>query len=860
MELYSLKTNERLNPLGIDGIPYFSWKISSSKKNILQTAYRLEIPGLWDSGIVESSRQAFIEYDGPEPEPCTEYRWCLTVWDNTGEKATAESYFETASPAWKGKWAESSIPRVKHEYNYGVQDAEALMQEKKDQVNIGCPAVLFERSFELSDRKIDHARLYATSVGVYRLSINDQRPDDREFAPEFTSYEKIQYYQVYDVTGLMKPGKNILSMYVGDGWYFSDQATPVFGGRNPAPSVLYQLEIIYEGGEKNVFYSDGSETCALGTVVYSNIFMGEKQDLRRSFGEKMPVILKDYGYSRLAAQPMDPIKPTKLLPAVDVFMTPKGERIVDFGQVLAGRARIRIDLPRDAEVCFEYFEVLDKDGNYINTMYPDQKDTVISSGEPVLHEALFTFHGFRYIRVTGIDNPRKEDFTAVLLTTEKENLSSFSCSEPRLSRLYQNIRWSQWNNMMSIPTDCPSREKAGWTGDILIYSKAALTNENVTAFLSSWLRNVRADQRESGTVMITSPFERLYNGLVKNVCLSFGDTEPTNVAGWSDAIVWVPYEMYRVTGNEIILRDNFNAMRRFCDNIIRTANEKRGYMDLPEKYDRWLFNTGFHFGEWLIPSEPVGGFEICKASSYYVAPMFAYMSMVKMEEICNLLGENGEKYAEAAREMKHAIIDGLIMADKLPKNKMGAHVLAFAFGLVPEMKWEEYSNRLVSLIDKNGVRLDTGFLATPFLLDALETIGRSDLAHALLWQNKKPSWLYEVENGATAIWEAWNADESRYTGRFVSFDHYAFGIVDDWIMRRLCGIDSDSPGYDHMVIAPQRDRNITWLERSFNSIHGEVRVRYEGEDLTVIIPPNSTATVLWNGNKYEIGSGSYQFK
>ena len=557
---------------------------------------------------------------------------------------------------------------------------------------------------------------------------------------------------------------------------------------------------------------------------------------------------------------MDPIKPTKLLPAVDVFMTPKGERIVDFGQVLAGRARIRIDLPRDAEVCFEYFEVLDKDGNYINTMYPDQKDTVISSGEPVLHEALFTFHGFRYIRVTGIDNPRKEDFTAVLLTTEKENLSSFFCSEPRLSRLYQNIRWSQWNNMMSIPTDCPSREKAGWTGDILIYSKAALTNENVTAFLSSWLRNVRADQRENGTVMITSPFERLYNGLVKNVCLSFGDTEPTNVAGWSDAIVWVPYEMYRVTGNKIILLDNFNAMRLFCDNIIRTANEKRGYMDLPEKYDRWLFNTGFHFGEWLIPSEPVGGFEICKASSFYVAPMFAYMSMVKMEEICNLLGENGEKYAEAAREMKHAIINGLIMADKLPKNKMGAHVLAFAFGLVPEMKWEEYSNRLVSLIDKNGVRLDTGFLATPFLLDALETIGRSDLAHALLWQNKKPSWLYEVENGATAIWEAWNADESRYTGRFVSFDHYAFGIVDDWIMRRLCGIDSDSPGYDHMVIAPQRDRNITWLERSFNSIHGEVRVRYEGEDLTVIIPPNSTATVLWNGNKYEIGSGSYQFK
>ena len=262
----------------------------------------------------------------------------------------------------------------------------------------------------------------------------------------------------------------------------------------------------------------------------------------------------------------------------------------------------------------------------------------------------------------------------------------------------------------------------------------------------------------------------------------------------------------------------------------------------------------------MIPSEPVGGFEICKSSAYYVAPMFAYMSMMKMHEICTLLGEDGQKYATAAKEMKHALINGLIMADRLPKDKMGAYVLAFAFGLVPEEKWKEYSNRLVSLVEKNSGCLDTGFLATPFLLDVLEKIGRNDLAHALLWQNKMPSWLYEIENGATAIWEAWNADEARYTGRFVSYDHYAFGIIDDWIMRRLCGIDSDTPGYDHMIIAPQRDRNITRLSRSFDSIHGEVCVSYESDELTVILPPNSTATVIWNGCSREIGSGTYLFK
>ena len=860
MQLYNLKTNERVNPLGLDGNPFFSWKIKSEKTNVIQVAYRLEIPGVWDSGRVNSREQAFIEYGGPALGPCREYRWKVTVWDNTGDEATAEACFETASPQWHGKWAESSIPRVKVEYNYGLQDAEALMQMKKDQENPGFPAVMFERCFTLSDKKVSRARIYATAIGVYRLSVNGVRPDDREFAPEFTSYEKLHYYQTYDVSALLQPGENRMNMYVGDGWYFSNQATPISGERNPAPSVLYQMEVWYEDGGHETIFSDGSETCSLGTVIYSDIFQGEKQDLRRDFEIKHPVVVKDYGYANLTAQPMDPVRPMKLIPACEVFRTPKGETIVDFGQVMAGRARIKIDLPMGAEAVFEYFEVLSEDGNYINTMFPAQKDTVISAGEPIIHEALFTFHGFRYIRVTGIENVRLEDFTAVLLTTEKENAGSFQCSEPRLTRLYQNIRWSQWNNMMSIPTDCPAREKAGWTGDILIYAKTALTNENVTPFLTSWLRNVRVDQRESGTIMITSPFERLYDSLVRNVCLSFGDTEPTNVAGWSDAIVWVPYEMYRVTGNKLILRENFDSMRRFCDSVIKTANDKRGYMAIPEEWDRWLFNTGFHFGEWLIPSEPVGGFEICKGSAYYIAPMFAYMSMVKMAEICRVLGENADNYTQAAENMKASIVNGLIYADKFPPDKMGAYVLAFAFGLVPEDKHQEYAHRLIELIERNGGCLDTGFLATPFLLDALCGIGRSDVAHNLLWQNKMPSWLYEVENGATAIWEAWNADEARRTGRFVSFDHYAFGIVDDWIMRRLCGIDSSTPGFDHMIIAPERDDQIHWLTRTFDTVHGEVTVEYDETGLSVTLPVNTTATVSWNGKQCEIGSGHYHFE
>ena len=209
--------------------------------------------------------------------------------------------------------------------------------------------------------------------------------------------------------------------------------------------------------------------------------------------------------------------------------------------------------------------------------------------------------------------------------------------------------------------------------------------------------------------------------------------------------------------------------------------------------------------------------------------------------------------------MKEAIQKGLFYADKLPKDKMGAYVLAFAFGLVPEDLKQDYRERLVMLLEKNGNRLDTGFLPTAFLLDVLCDIGREDLAHSLLWQNQMPSWLYQVEHGATAIWEAWNADEARETGRVVSFDHYAFGVVDDWIMRKLCGIDSDTPGYSHLRIAPHKDQKIEWMKRSFLSAAGEIKVEYKGDRMQVTIPPNASATVEWNGMKTEVGSGTYQF-
>ena len=852
MNLYSLKVNQMQCPV-IDSLPAFSWKIASDSDNILQTSYRITVEDgerlLWDSKAVKSRTQSFVSYEGKELSPETEYSWTVTVTDSRGETCTAASSFRTALSnrgGWKAMWAECPFERVSaSEYKFGNS----------------YPPVLFEKTFNI-DREISSAFVYASAHGAYRLTVNGLRPDDRELAPEFTPYASVLYYQTFDVTKLLTPGTNSLEMYVADGWYFSAQAGPVMKERHPEPSVIFQIKINYADGGSETVISDGTVLCSTDYILYSDLYQGEKQDLTAKRSGRLPALIKNYGHSMLKAQPMPPVRPRELLPAQGIYTSSCGETIVDFGRIIAGRARIRVKEERGSTVTFEYFEFTGDGGEYINTMFAPQKDTLVCDGTELIHEALFTFHGFRYIRVTGMKDPKPGDFTAVLLTTEKENTGSFTCSHPGLNRLYKNIRYSQYNNMLSVPTDCPTREKAGWTGDIQIYARTAMLNENMTPFLTSWLNSVRADQQEDGVVMIVSPYMKLYENLFKTVCAGFGDEKPTGVAGWSDAIVRVPCDMYRITGNTAVLREFYPSMKAWADWIIRRAEEKRGELNIPEEYDRYLWNTGFHFGEWLIPSRPVipgKPYGRCPESSFYTAPFFGYETMVKMSEISAVLGygDDEEKYSHTAELMKNAIQNGIFRSKLMPDGLMGAYVLAFAFGLVPQDLYDEYKSRLLTLIHNNGDCLDTGFLATPYLLDVLCALGEKQLAYKILLQEKYPSWLYEVNNGATAIWEGWDADRTGREHGYISFDHYAFGCVDDWICRYICGIDSDTPGFNHLVIAPDCDAPVLSFDRSFECEAGNISVSRRGDRLTVTVPPNTTADISWRGRSLSVGSGTY---
>lgn len=549
---------------------------------------------------------------------------------------------------------------------------------------------------------------------------------------------------------------------------------------------------------------------------------------------------------------------------------------MDFGQVVAGRARVTVDLPTGAAVTVEHFEAVDAKGNYFNNIdsamgVTEQKDVFISDGTPQTFEARFTFHGFRYLRVSGVKNPIAEQFVAVVLSTEKTNAGTFECSNADLNRLYQNTRWSQCANMLSIPTDCPQREKAGWTGDISLYAKTALLNEDVTPFLTQWLQSLCVDQRENGSIPFTVPDVSIYHYAGIQMGEQTGCGGPVCSAGWGDAAVTVPMAMYEVTGNTCILEKQYDSMKGWCDYVISRARIHAPNSTLPDEVEEHLWDTGFQFGEWLVPS--LAGapqeqlFTTMAITSAYTTPIFGWLVVHKMAQAAAVLGreEDAVRYQEEADKMKHAIRAALITADGVLRyERQGAYVLMLVFGLVPDVWVDKFGTKLAEIIHANGDRLDTGFLPTPYLLDALCIGGQRELAYTLLYQTESPSWLAQVKRGATTIWESWEMYQPDGTPKKESFNHYTYGTVDDWIFRTIGGVDQEDTGYRRLMIHPQPDKSLTWAKRSFETENGTVYASWKREGgqfiLTADIPCNTTARIILpDGTQHTVGSGHYTF-
>ena len=894
LSLTNLKCDYLINPIGIDGCtPSFGWQLLSDAKNVLQTAYQVivkkGIEVVWNTGKQKSEQSAFLRYEGKALVSRTGYVWEVTVWDNQGNTASASGEFETAILSveeWEAKWIEPVQTPAFHEPSQSTMESEtSAVEEIKMQ-----PPQMVRKEFTLS-RPIQSARVYATAHGVYYMELNGSRVGDIQLAPGNTAYDKYLEYQVYDVTNQLRVGNNAVGMVIGDGWYVGKVG--ICGQScqyGDTLAALFQIEVTYEDGTREMVVSDGQCTSSTGHILYADIFVGEAQDFtkkkegfsRAGFSEEgwKPVTIKDYSYQNLYAPYGEPVRICETLKPVKIWKSPQGDVILDVGQVLCGRVRMRARGERGTKIVLEHTETIDKEGNYqynIIGKFVLQQDTCILNGDgEEVFEPEFTFHGFRYIRISGYPGkPTIEDFDILVLHSDMKQTGTFQCSDERLNQLQHNIFWSQKSNMLSIPTDCPQREKAGWTGDVQIFAPTACFNMDMIAFFKRWLRNVEKEQKEDGQIPNIVPYLLAYNP---------NGVMPSNThcsSGWGDVAVILPWKMYEAYGDRSVLSEYYPMMKKWVEYIRYTAEtevpkEKEGKLTEEEmEIQKYLWNTNFHFGDWLTPSVSfdfeTGDVDMMQSAfrTMDIVPTTFYAYSTELiAKIARELGkkEDAEYYQELNRKVRYAFRKEYVNEHGLIKTELqGVYVLALQMNLIPQNRRENAVNKLVSMIQENGNKLDTGFLSVPFLLDVLCNAGKSDVAYDLLFQDGCPSWLYEVKMGATTMWEAWQAVLPDGTNTSVSYNHYAFGCVGDWMYRTIGGLNQLLPGYKKILIAPQLDERLTSASISYDSSYGLIVARWKRDGkkmiVDVTIPANTTARIkLPGGDTIETGSGSYVYE
>ncbi|MDU0349120.1 family 78 glycoside hydrolase catalytic domain, partial [Actinomyces sp. MRS3W] len=833
-----------------------------------------------------------------------DYTWRVRVWTPAPAEATGAS--GTTTPGAPSPWAVSAFSTslltkgdVVTNWVEPTQTPVELEPEAsfdtlfapQEPVPAGeklHPVKLVRQDLPLSDAAaapITRARLYTSAQGVIEVSIDSRPVGDTVLAPGWTSYHTYTEFDVHDVTALLtdpagSPRRHTLGLALGDGWFAG--RTTITGESGQYGRMLrgwWQLSITRADGAHETWGPDDTaRSCESGPLRYSDIMIGEKRDDRLAAaiaGWDVP------GFDAAAWDPVrliphadldpatalepfrgEPVRRLAELPATRVITTPAGETVVDFGQVIAGRVRLRAVGPAGTEIVLEHSEHLAADGTFFSNVQgpnKDQRDTWILAGTgtaaaPEVYEPTFTFHGFRYARVTGYPGKlRAEDATAIVVGSDLETAGDFACSDARLTQLHANTVWSQRANFLSIPTDCPQRERVGWTGDIQVFAPAATNNAEVHSFLARWLRNVRADQLDDGRVVIISPFAPRQAAMEGQG----GIGGVTVAAGWGDAIIRVPLALWERYGDVDTLRANYAAMQAWVGmQSHQAATElpprlRCGDWEDTERTVGWealddeaaarqrlLWNSRMHFGDWLAPSTLASGapdaiMTAPHLTSEFVGSAFHAEALRTLARVAQVLGHDDDAAAYLRRweEVRAAVAAEYIGADgTMEPDLQGMYVLALAFDIATGTQREAVANHLVRLVREAGDHLDTGFLSVPFLLDVLVDAGHADVAWSVLMQDTAPSWLYEVEEGATTIWESWFAVAPDGTVGAMSFNHYAFGCVDDWLFRRLGGIDPAQPGYRRVRVAPLTDGPVSWARAHRDTPYGRVSVAWERSD------------------------------
>jgi alpha-L-rhamnosidase len=807
-----LKCEYLSDPLGIDVLqPRFAWVPNHADRGEKQTAYEILVStsadGLsrnqgdqWDSGRTASSDSIQVAYNGRPLGSGRTYYWKVRYWDSQGRASnySAPATFEMGllSPReWHGQWIKGHQLR---------------------------------KSFHV-DGRVLRARLYVTALGYCEVQLNGERVGDNVLDPAWTDFHKRALYATYDVTHQLQSGENAVGALLGGGW--ATLGTGTLGGKPyyAEPALLLQLTVELADGRRISVASDESWKTTDGPVISDNVYDGEVYDSRREspgwdrpgFDDSSwhPAQAMTGWTGALSAQMMPPIRVVDSLIPVKLMNPKPGVYVYDLGQNISGWAQLRVSGPRGMAVTLRFSEVAYPDSRIDteNLREAKQRDIyILRGGGPEVFEPHFTYHGFRYIEVTGFPGaPSLDSIRGRVIHSAVETIGSFTASKPILNDLQRLIRWTQLNNLMSIPTDCNQRdEREGWMGDAQLSAEEAMMNFDMAAFYTNFVRDMRDDQAPDGTLSETVPEK-------------FGN-RPADPA-WGTAYPLICWYMWQQYGDRRILQENYDGLKKYVEFLRSRA---------PDSVLRFNLN-----GDWIATVETPG--EVI-SDAYY------FYDVTILSSIAGVLGkaDDEQSYAHLAGQIKEAFNRSFFDAKsgQYAGGTQTANAMALFLGLVPEKDIGNASFYLErDLLDHHNNHLTTGIIGTKYLFPALTATGRSDMAYDLAVQTTYPSWGYMIEKGATTTWELWQ-DNNRPAMN--SHDHPALASVGAWLYRALGGIDQQpgSASYSHLRIAPQIVKDLQWASASIDTFRGLVScswARDEGETaVQVTVPANADAEVL----------------
>ncbi|GAA1974839.1 alpha-L-rhamnosidase [Microbacterium pumilum] len=826
--------------------PIVGWITETDAANWLQAGAELELDraGTIESHTVEGRASTQIAWPFAPLAPRDDVTLRVRVTGEDGQQGPWSEPRRIFAGFLDGEWQATTV---------GLADPQEHAQ----------PAYL-RTEFDIAST-VSRATLYATAVGVYQVALNGADVDDQVMKPGWTPYQYRTIHETTDVTGLITPGRNAIGVRLAGAWGtehfgFRENARLIYGSQ---PRFAAQLLLEYADGSAEWVVTDAAWRASTGPITFSGLYGGEHYDARRVLIDGGGRGFADAGYDESGWSAVAVFEPVVVpearvspfvrrleeLPVVEVITTPSGKTVLDFGQNLVGRLRVRVTGPAGTELVLRHAEVLEHGElgtRPLRQAAATDRLTLAGDGE-IEWEPEFTFHGFRYAEISGWQGDVDPGaVTAVVIHSDMERTGWFETSHELVSKLHENVVWGLKGNFLYVPTDCPQRdERLGWTGDIQVFAPTASFLYDVRGFLDSWLRDLALEQENDHGIV---PF------VVPNV---LGPARPA--AAWGDAATVVPWVLNERYADTSILERQYPSMKAWTDALLEIAGDRR------------LWEGKFQFGDWLDPDAPPDLPARAKTDGDIVATAYLFRSADAVARAAKLLGNDAEatEYAAIAEEVREAFLSEYVTpSGRMMSDAQTAYAMAIVFEIAPESLIPALGDRLAELTRESGYKIGTGFVGTPIIQDALTRTGHLDTARRLLVQTENPSWLYPVTMGATTIWERWDSmlpDGTINPGQMTSFNHYAFGAIGDWLHRVVAGLAPAAPAYERISIAPHPLEGFDFASAEHLTPYGRARSAWtrSGDRIRIeaVIPPNTTGIVtLPDGSTHEVGSGTHEWE